>query len=148
MAAGASGVTIAGSGGATPSVTISFTFSPTFSKAFGASSITVGSTTSLTFTITNPNGSTALTGLAFSDVLPAGLSVATPNGLTGSCGGGTITAVAGSGSITLSGATIAANTQCTFSVNVVATTAGAKSNTTSPITSTNGGTGNPASRRW
>jgi hypothetical protein len=43
--------------------------------------------------MTNLNGGVALTGVAFTDTLPAGLIVATPNGSTGSCGGGTITLV-------------------------------------------------------
>src|SRR5262249_29835798 len=65
--------------------------------------------------------------------------------LTGSCGGGTITATAGSGSVSLSGATLAAATSCTFSINVTSTTTGFKTNTTTAVTSTNGGTGNTAS---
>ena len=48
-------------------------------------------------------GCASLSSVAFSDTLPAGLSVSTPNGLAGSCGGGTITATAGSGAISLSG---------------------------------------------
>ena len=80
---------------------------PSISKSFGAASINVGASTSLSFSISNPNGSSSLSGVGFSDTLPAGLVVATPNGSTGSCGGGTITATAGSGSISLSGATLA-----------------------------------------
>jgi hypothetical protein len=77
--------------------------------------------------------------------LPAGLVVSNPNGLTGSCGGGTITAAAGSGSVDLTGATLAASTQCTFSVNVTGSTAGMKNNTTGNVTSTEGGSANAAS---
>ncbi|PYT99901.1 MAG: hypothetical protein DMG34_20070, partial [Acidobacteria bacterium] len=119
---------------------------PSISKSFGAASIPVNGTTSLSFTITNPAANTvSLTGVAFTDTLPAGLLVNTPNGLSGTCGGGTITAVAGSSSVSLSGATLAANASCTFSVNVKGTTSGAKNNTTAAVTSTNGGTGNTAS---
>src|SRR5262249_448838 len=60
---------------------------PTIAKAFGAASIPVGSVTSLSFTITNPNAAATLTGIGFTDNLPAGLVIATPNGVTGRCGG-------------------------------------------------------------
>src|SRR3989441_614449 len=114
---------------------------PVIIKAFGAASIPVGGSTSLTFTIQNNNAAATLTGIGFSDNLPAGLVVATPNGLTGSCGGGTITATAGSGTISLATATLAASASCTFSVNVAGTTAGVKNNNVQ-ITSTAGGPGN------
>src|SRR5213075_1928551 len=79
------------------------------------------------------------------DALPAGLTVATPNGITGTCGGGTITEAASSGSVSLSGASLAASSSCTISVNVTGTTAGTKNNTTGNVTSTEGGTGATAS---
>jgi len=134
--------TVAGTGN-TSNASITVVAPPTIAKAFGAASIPLNGSTSLSFTITNPNA-VALTGVAFSDTLPAGLVVSTPNGLTGSCGAGTITATAGSNSITLSGGTIAASSSCTFSVNVTGTTAGKQTNTTSAVTSTEGGTGNTA----
>jgi uncharacterized repeat protein (TIGR01451 family) len=118
---------------------------PTIAKSFGAAVIPVGGTTTLQFTITNPNTGTALTGVAFSDTLPFGLVVATPNGLTGSCGGGAISASAGSNLVTLTGATLAANLSCTFSVNVTGTRTGVQTNVTSDVTSTNGGTDGAAS---
>jgi len=119
---------------------------PTIAKSFADASIALGATTTLTFTLTNPTGNTVpLTGVGFSDPLPSGLSVATPNGLSGACGGGTITATAGSGVVSLTGATLAAsNGSCTFSVNVIGTSAGLQSNTTGNVTSANGGNGNSA----
>lgn len=116
---------------------------PSINKAFGANSILTNGTTSLSFTITNPNTSTSLTGVNFTDSLPSGLTVASPNGLSGSCGGGTITATAGSGTVSLSGATLAGSASCTFSLNVTGTTTGLKTNTVT-VSSTNGGTGNTA----
>ena len=133
--------------------------SPTLSKAFGAASIPFNGTTSLTFNLSNPNmpggqsipelgttSPTPLTGVAFSDTLPPGMVVATPNGLTGSCGGGTITATAGSGSVSLAGATLSdGGVSCAFSVNVTANAVGAMVNTTGAVTSTQSGTGATAS---
>jgi len=135
----------AGPGGpASGTLQVNAIAAPTIAKAFGAAAIAVGGTTSLSFTITNPNTSTSLTGVGFTDALPAGLVVATPNGLTGSCGGGTIAATAGGSSANLSGATLAANASCTFSINVTGPTAGTKVNTTSAVTSNEGGSGNTA----
>ena len=84
----------------TASITLLGCGAPTIAKAFGAPSIVVNGTTTLTFTLTNPNAATALTGVGFTDTLPAGLVVATPNGLANTCGG-TVTAAAGSGSVAL-----------------------------------------------
>ena len=109
---------------------------PTISKAFGASAIPLNSSTSLTFTLANPNAA-SLTGAAFSDSLPAGLVVASPNGLTNTCGG-SVTATAGSGSIALTGGTIPASNSCTVKVNVKGTIAGSKVNTSSTVTTSQG----------
>ncbi|HYB76790.1 MAG TPA: hypothetical protein VEE85_01195 [Candidatus Bathyarchaeia archaeon] len=136
---------IQGGNGAPATDSITVVAPPVISKAFATPTVLVGSSTGLTFTITNPNTTVALTGVGFSDNLPIGLVVSTPNGLTGSCGGGTITAAAGSKTISLSGATLAAEASCTFAVNVTGTTAGTDVNTTSAVTSSNGGNGNTAS---
>ena len=116
---------------------------PSIAKAFGAATVPVGGTTSLTFTLTNPSANTsALSGVAFTDTLPSGLVVATLNGLSNSCGG-TATATAGTGSVSLTGGSIPANSNCTVVVNVTGTAAGDKNNSTT-VSSTNGGTGNTA----
>jgi hypothetical protein len=106
---------------------------PTFSKAFGVPTLFAGTTTSLTFTIANSNAS-ALTGLAFSDTLPVGLVVGNTPGIANSCGG-TVTAAAGSHSISLSGGTVAASSTCTISVTVSGISPGTQNNTTSALTS-------------
>jgi hypothetical protein len=145
--ANTSGAVTSANGGTGNTATANLTVvaPPSISKAFGTSPIQVGGSTSLSFTINNPNAGTALSGVGVGDVLPSGLVVATPNGLTGSCGGGTITATAGSGAISLLGATLPAGGSCTFAVNVTGTTPGAKANTSGTVTSTEGGSGNTAS---
>jgi uncharacterized repeat protein (TIGR01451 family) len=127
-----------GTGGTSNTATITVLAPPTISKAFGAPNIPLGGTTSLSFTITNPNSTVALTGVGFTDTLPGGLTVAT-SGPTSQCGGSLTTA--NPSTITLSGATVAAGGTCTFSVTVTGATGGVKNNTTGAVTSTNGGTG-------
>ena len=130
--------------GAAASATLTVVGPPTLTKTFGAASIARLGSTSLTFVVTNPNTTTALTGVDFVDNLPSAIVVANPNGLAGSCGAGTITAVAGSGSVTLSGGTLAASASCTFSVNVTGINVGTAANTTGAVTSVEGGTGGTA----
>jgi uncharacterized repeat protein (TIGR01451 family) len=139
---GAVSSTQSGAGATSNTATLAVLSPPVIAKAFGAASIAPGSNTTLTFTIQNPNSSAPLSGVAVTDILPSGLVVSTPAGLIGSCGGGVITAAAGSSSVTLSAGIIAANGSCTFAVNVTGTSAGTKLNTTSAVTSTNAGTGN------
>jgi len=115
---------------------------PTIAMAFGAPTLGLGNSTSLTFTIANPNVASSLSGIGFGDTLPSGLMVATPNGLSGTCGGGTITT--GPTSATLAGATLAASTSCTFSVDITAISPGVQVNTTGNVTSTEGGAGGTA----
>lgn len=95
-----------------------------FGEGFGADSLPLGGTTALTFKVGNPFATKTLTGIGFTNPLPAGLVVATPSGESGTCGGGSITAAAGSGSISLSGATLGPHTSCAFSVDVRAVSAG------------------------
>jgi hypothetical protein len=128
---------------------------PTVAMAFGAASIPVGGTTSLTFTITNPNvvvptvtpalqATATLTNIGFTDTLPAGLLIATPNNIGGGCGGA-ITAAAGTNLVSITGLTLAAGATCGFGVDVIGTTAGTKSNATTAVTSVEAGAGNIAS---
>lgn len=136
---------IVGCGGSSSSSPPPQKLPPTIGKAFGAASVALNGSTTLTFTLSNPNSSMLLSGIGFTDALPSGLTVSSPNGLTGTCGGGTITAASGSASVSLSGATLATATSCTFTVNVVGATAGAQNNVTSAVTSTEAGNGGTAS---
>ncbi|HEX6834584.1 MAG TPA: DUF11 domain-containing protein [Rudaea sp.] len=117
---------------------------PAIAKAFNPTTIAPGGTSTLTLTLTNPAANTVpLTGVAFTDTFPANLTVASPNALANTCGG-TVTATAGSGSVSLSGGTIATSGVCTITLDVTASVTGPLVNTTGNVTSTNGGTGNTA----
>ncbi|MCE1252325.1 MAG: carboxypeptidase regulatory-like domain-containing protein, partial [Anaerolineae bacterium] len=121
---------------------------PSISKLF-PTPILAGGTSTLTFNIVNPNTSTALTGVAFSDTFPTSpgaMTVVNPAVYsTTNCGSPSYTPVAGAGSISFSGGTIPAGGTCKVTVNVTAPTAGTYANTTGSVSSTNGGTGNTAS---
>ena len=116
---------------------------PTIAKSFAVPAIPLGGTTTLTFTIGNPNAGTALNGIAFTDNLPAGLTVAAAPNAFNNCGG-TFTAVASATSVNLSGATLAAGGTCTLGVDVTGVAPGAQNNVTGNVSSTNGGVGNTA----
>jgi LPXTG-site transpeptidase (sortase) family protein len=114
---------------------------PTISKWFQPSPILTDDTTTLSFTITNPNQSTALTGIGFTDDLPDGVTVG--DSTSPQCGG-TLTTSSTTDTIELSGASLAAGGSCTFSVEVTGATAGTKNNETSVVTSDEGGDGETA----
>ncbi|MBL8518878.1 MAG: hypothetical protein JNM76_18085, partial [Betaproteobacteria bacterium] len=93
---------------------------PALTKAFSPTSIAVGGTSTLTFTVTQPTGNPTQT-FSFTDTLPAGLVIATPNGLGGTCsiGAGSRTATAGTNTITITNNQITnPATSCTLTVNV------------------------------
>jgi uncharacterized repeat protein (TIGR01451 family) len=96
---------------------------PGIGKSFSPSSIAIGQVSTLTLTITNPNPNEPLTGVAFTDTYPAHLVNASPLQTTNNCGG-TLTASAGGGSISLTGGQIAAGASCTVTVNVTSSMAG------------------------
>src|SRR5439155_16334260 len=83
-------VTIAGTGVATAAAP------PTIAKSFNNTHVFVGETALLTFTLGNPAGNTvALTGVGFTDTLPAGLFADNQTAVN-TCGG-TVSVVPGSG---------------------------------------------------
>ena len=120
-----------GGTGNSATATLHVGFPPTVAKEFGAASIPLGGETSLTFTIDNPNGTATLSGIGFTDNLPTGLVVATPNGISGTCG--LITAAPGGSTVSLSGALLPPGIPCSFSVHVRGTTPGQKDNTTDAV---------------
>ncbi len=118
---------------------------PTIVEAFSPVTIAPGATSTLTFTVGNPGADTvSLTGVAFSDTLPSGLTVSNPSGATTNCPGGTVSAGAGGSAVSLAGATLAAGATCTVSVSVSPAGAGSYTNTSGAVSSTNGGTGGTA----
>src|ERR1700730_3301184 len=115
---------------------------PTIVKSFSTASVGLNSSVTLTFTISNPNAATDLTGISFNDNIPAGLIIANPDSMTGSCDPGVITPSVSN--INLVGATILAGSSCTFSIDVLAVAVGTQVNTTDAVTSNEGGTGGTA----
>lgn len=112
--------------------TLTVLAAPTISKAFVAGNIALNGTTTLNITVTNPNAGTALSGLNFTDTLPAGLTAV--NGTTPVCGGSLV--VTGANLLTFTGGTLAASANCVIGVTVTGTTAGAKNNTTAAVGAT------------
>ena len=145
------GLVIGGLNNSTPAtadVILTAPPNPNLTKAFAPASIIENGTSVLTISVANTAaGATALTGLALTDTLPAGVIIATtPNGST-TCTGGTVTATAGGTSVALAGGTVAAAATCTISVTVTSATPGTYTNTipTGSLTSTQGATnGSPA----
>jgi hypothetical protein len=110
---------------------------PTITSAFTPNLIGVGgqTATALSFTIKNPNPSTSagtLNSLAFTDTLPAGLSVDFPNGENGSCGSTSVIGASGQ-TISLSGGSLKGGASCTVSVSVIGNDTGTFQNDTGPV---------------
>ena len=115
---------------------------PTLVKAFSSATVGLNQSITMTFTITNPNPATDLTGVGFSDDMPSGLLIANPDSLGGTCDITTVTL--SPTNISMAGAVLPANSSCTISVDVMAIAAGDQVNTTGAVTSVEGGTGGTA----
>lgn len=107
---------------------------PVINKVFGASEIFTNTSTTLTFLITNPNSFESLTGVAFSDPLPAGVDVSPDS--SSQCGGTLTLANTNPDTVSLASGSLAAGTSCRFSVTVTGTTAGLKENVTGNVIAT------------
>ena len=111
---------------------------PTISKTFLSDSFPLGSSTTLAFHIENQApGNVDLTGVAVTDVLPDGLGVVDGSGA--GCGG-TVTTVAATRTIALTGGAVASGGFCDFNVTVYGDAAGAYTNVTGFLSSTQTGT--------
>ena len=116
---------------------------PAVTKTFSPSTVLVGATSTLTITLSNVNPSAITLSAILTDTLPAGMVVATPNGLAGTCTAGSVTATAGSGAVSYaSGASIPSG-GCTIIVNVRAATGGIYTNTIAAAALQTSGGNNP-----
>ena len=118
--------------------------SPTVAKAFSPATINAGATSVMTITLTNPNTLAAITGAAFTDIYPAGMTNANSASPATTCVG-TATAADNGNSVQLAGATIPANSSCTVTVNVTSALGGVYTNSTGTVTTTNANSGTAAS---
>lgn len=115
---------------------------PELTKSYSPDPIAVNATSTLTFTLTNTNTTDNLTGVTFEDVLPTNVVIAAVPNASTTCPAGTITAVAGTSTITLADGQITANTSCTVDVDVTGTAAGSYTNITGFISADAAGTNN------
>ena len=118
------------------------TLPPVIAKTFTPSTIAVNAASALLFTVTNPN-TVGITTVAFTDVLPAGLVVATPALPSSNCGPGVWNATAGSTVLSLTGGTITASASCVLNVMVTGNAPGVYNNVSGRV-SANTGSGNQA----
>ncbi|QEA12621.1 beta strand repeat-containing protein [Comamonas flocculans] len=101
---------------------------PTVGKSFSPATVTVDQTSQLIVTVNNP-AAVALTGVALTDNLPPHVAVANPANTTTTCTSGSVTALPGASTVSLSGASIPAGGSCQFRAMVVASQAGTFKNT-------------------
>ena len=107
---------------------------PSLDLAFSPASVPVGTTSTLTYTVTNTSDLIAKTDWSFTNTLPAGLTVAAAPAVGGTCAqvtgaAFTVTALAGTSSIAATGGDLAAQSgSCTITVNVVASAEGTFAN--------------------
>jgi uncharacterized repeat protein (TIGR01451 family) len=125
---------------------------PIVGKTFSPTTIVANSNTTMTLTINNPSTTQAITGVAWSDIFPAGMKVFSTPSFTNSCGGSvTVGNAANDTSINISGATVPFNAggtgSCSISVAVTSTLVAASpgvANTTGTVTSANANTSTTA----
>lgn len=118
---------------------------PVVSKSFNPTSIPINGTTTLTLDVSNPSTVATLTNVHFTDTLPAGLIIATPNNIFGFCTGGSAGVAngnSGGNQTSLLNTTLVPSSHCTYDIRVTATTAGTKVNNVTVLSDQ--GTGNTA----
>jgi uncharacterized repeat protein (TIGR01451 family) len=101
---------------------------PQLDKAFSPATVETGGTSTLTFTVTNTSELGSKAGWSFTDNLPAGLTVANPAGVGGTCDADTAATAGGTSVAITNGNLTAGETSCTITVQVTSTTAGTYTN--------------------
>ena len=114
---------------------------PLFQKTFTPDSVPTDEISVLQFTIDNTTSAFDASSLDFTDSFPAGLVVADPSNVFSTCSGGTITAVPGTSTLSLTGATVHSSATCTISVDVTSAIGGMLVNLTGDLTSSAGNSG-------
>ncbi|MGI9546605.1 MAG: Calx-beta domain-containing protein [Flavobacteriaceae bacterium] len=106
------------------------------SKTFAPTTIFSGDEATVTLIVDNPASGVLLTNFALTDNLPSGMVISpTPDATSSS--GGTITAIPGTSTFSISGLNIAAGTTCTFTFDVVTSDIGSYLNILNPEDATN-----------
>ena len=101
------------------------------SKTFAPTSIYMGQEATVTLIVDNPSNGVLLTNFSLTDNLPSGMLIApTPDATSSS--GGTITALPGSSTFTVSGINVPAGSSCTFTFDIVTSDIGSYLNTLTP----------------
>lgn len=111
-----------------------------FSLNFIPSFIGPGNIATLRYRLANSDAVNPVADLAFTNILPAGLTVATPARTASDCAG-TVTAPEEHDTITFDGGLLAPSGSCTITVDVTAPSPGAYVNTTGDLTSNAGNSG-------
>ncbi|MES9861095.1 MAG: hypothetical protein ABW157_09090 [Candidatus Thiodiazotropha sp. LLP2] len=106
-----------------------FDAAPSINKAFAPSTIDVNDISTLTLTLENPNLTSLTLNADFTDNLPAGVQIANPNNLGGSCVLGSVTATPGSNQVIYANGAIIPAVSCTIVVDVTSAIAGSYNNT-------------------
>ena len=115
-------------------LTVNAADAPGFVKAFSPDTIGQGGETQIIFTVDNGANAMEMTGMAFDDPLPPGVSVAATPGIVNTCNG-TFSPVAGATMLALADGTLAAGATCEIRVTVRAIEAGTRTNPGIALTS-------------
>jgi uncharacterized repeat protein (TIGR01451 family) len=107
---------------------------PQLDKSFDPSPVGMGSSSTLTFTITNTVDRAAKNGWSFTDTMPAGLVLQTPTNAASTCPGAVITAADGGTTVAVTGNLATGMASCTVTVDVTSPVPGTFTNCAANVT--------------